>query len=146
MDGMTSFDTNIAVHAANGASPRHGAARKFLESLALRKDVAVCELGLVELYLKLRNEKIFPRPLTAPQAAAVCQAYRKNRAWTLIESAPVMEDVWTQAALPGVAFRRIIDVRLARTLLRHGVTEFATSNERDFEGQGFARVWNPLAP
>jgi uncharacterized protein len=143
---MTSFDTNIAVYAANGASPWHEAAKQFLLSLALRKDVAVCELVLVELYLKLRNEKIFPRPLTAPQAAAVCQSYRKNRAWTLIEAAPVMEGVWRQAAESGFALRRIIDLRLAQTLQHHGVTDFATSNEKDFSGQGFTRVWNPLLP
>lgn len=143
---MLSFDTNLAVHAANKASPVHSAARTFLLSLAERRDVAVCELVLVELYLKLRNEKIFPRPLSAPQATAVCQAYRNNRAWMLIESAPVMDRVWDQAARKGIAFRRIIDLRLAQTLRHHGVTDFATSNEKDFEGQGFLRVWNPLLP
>lgn len=143
---MLSFDTNLAVHAANTASPLHGAARAFMQSLASRRDVAVCELVLVELYLKLRNEKIFTRPLTAPQAAAVCQAYRKNQAWMLIESAPVMENVWVQAAHKGIAFRRIIDLRLAQTLRHHGVTELATTNEKDFKGQGFLRIWNPLLP
>lgn len=141
---MTSFDTNIAVFAVHGASPWHGVARQFLQSLAVRKDVAICELVLVELYLKLRNEKIFARPLTASQAATVCQTYRQNRAWTLIESAPIMEDVWTQAAASGFAFRRIIDLRLAQTLRHHGVTEFATSNVKDFTDQGFGKVWNPL--
>ncbi len=143
---MLSFDTNIAVYAANSGSPFHDRARDFLQSLATRKDIAVCELVLVELYLKLRNEKIFSRPLTATQAAAVCQAYRKNQAWTLIESAPVMENVWELAAQNNCAFRRIIDLRLAHTLLHHGVTEFATANEKDFVGQGFLRVWNPLLP
>jgi len=143
---MLSFDTNIAVHAANSGSPLHDRARDFLQSVATRRDMAVCELVLVELYLKLRNEKIFSRPLTASQAAAVCQAYRKNQAWTLIESAPVMEDVWEHAAHKSFAFRRIIDLRLAHTLRHHGVTEFATANEKDFAGQGFLRVWNPLLP
>ena len=143
---MLSFDTNIAVYAANAGSPFHDRARNFLQSLATRKDIAVCELVLVELYLKLRNEKIFSRPLTASQAAAVCQAYRKNQAWTLIESAPVMENIWEFAAQKDCAFRRIIDLRLAHTLLHHGVTEFATANEKDFVGQGFLRVWNPLLP
>lgn len=141
---MISFDANIAVYAANSASQWHDAARRFLQSLAMRKDVAVCELMLVELYLKLRNEKIFPRPLTASQAASVCQSYRKNRAWTLIECAPVMEGIWAQAEIAGFASRRIIDLRLGQTLIHHGVTEFATANERDFADQGFARIWNPL--
>jgi uncharacterized protein len=143
---MLSFETNIAVHAANSGSPLHDRARDFLQSVAARRDMAVCELVLVELYLKLRNEKIFSRPLTASQAAAVCQTYRKNQAWTLIESAPVMEDVWELAAQDRIAFRRIIDLHLTHPLLHHGVTEFATANEKDFAGQGFFRVWNLLSP
>jgi hypothetical protein len=71
---------------------------EFLQSIASRRDVAVCELMLVELYLKLRNEKIFPHPLTASQAVAVCDAYRKNQAWSLIDCAPVMDAVWAQSA------------------------------------------------
>jgi toxin-antitoxin system PIN domain toxin len=142
---MLSFDTNIAVHAANSASPQHEAAAAFIGSLASRTDVAVCELVLVELYLKLRNEKIFSKPLTAAQAAATCQSYRNNRSWMLIESAPVMSAVWEHAAQHQFAFRRIIDVRLALTLRGHGVTEFATSNTRDFSNMGFTKVWNPLS-
>jgi toxin-antitoxin system PIN domain toxin len=141
---MISFDTNIAVHAANSASPQHIAAVAFLRSLATRKDVAVCELVLVELYLKLRNEKIFSKPLTAARAAAVCQSYRSNRSWMLIEGAPVMSDVWVQAEKHQFAFRRIIDIRLALTLMHHGVKEFATANTKDFKNLGFEKVWNPL--
>jgi hypothetical protein len=62
----------------------------------------------------------------------------------LSDNAEVMGAVWQDAAMTGFARRRIIDVRLARTLLAHGVTEFATVNERDFQGLGFVRVWNPL--
>lgn len=142
---MQSFDTNIAVYAANTAAPQHERALGFIRTLSRRNDVAVCELVLVELYLKLRNEKIFPKPLPAPAAAAVCQAYRNNRAWRLIEDAPIMSEVWPLAATRGIALRRIIDLRLAKTLLHHGVTRFATSNVKDFEGLGFEQVWNPLS-
>ncbi len=48
-------------------------------------------------------------------------------------------------ALAGVAYRRIYDARLALTLRQHGVTEFATTNTRDFDGFGFTRVFNPLS-
>jgi toxin-antitoxin system PIN domain toxin len=141
---MLSFDTNIAEYAANSASPFHPQALDFIQSLVARKDVAICELVLVELYLKLRNEKIFSRPLSAEKAGAVCQSYRKNRSWVLIKSAPVMEEVWRQAAAGQFAFRRIIDLRLALKLCHHGVTEFATANEKDFQSAGFRRIWNPL--
>ncbi len=141
---MISFDTNIAVHAANTASPDHHAAVAFLEDMGTRRDVAVCELVLVELYLKLRNEKLFPKPLSASQATDVCQSYRNNRSWMLIESAPVMGVVWEHAAEHQFAYRRIIDVRLGLTLRHHGVTEFATANIKDFRDLGFTKIWNPL--
>lgn len=100
---------------------------------------------LVELYWKLRNPAIFPHPLSASAAVERCQQFRENARWHLVESAPIMEQVWKEASARNYAFRRIIDTRLALTLRHHGVTEFATTNEKDFAGFGFVRVWNPLA-
>jgi hypothetical protein len=113
---------------------------KFFESLALRHDVAVSEFMLVELYLKLRNSKIFPDPMTAAEAAAVCQSFRSNAIWELISEGPAMDEVWKQAARKDFAVRRIVDLRLGLSLVRHGVTEFATANTKDFGSMGFTRV------
>jgi len=143
---VISFDTNLVIYAANLRAPEQSAAAAFLQSLALRRDVVICELLLVEVYLKLRNPRILSRPLDARRAAAYCQTFRNNANWSLVESAPVMDEVWTLAAQRNVAFRRIVDARLALTLRHHGVTEFATTNVKDFRGFGFARVWNPLRP
>jgi toxin-antitoxin system PIN domain toxin len=140
---MLSFDTNVAVHAANTVSPLHARALEFVTSLGESREVVVCELMLTELYLKLRNEKIFQSPLGPGAAVAVCRAYRNNASWKLVDGAPVMDAVWRVASGRGFAIRRIIDARLAFTLIHHGVTEFATTNTRDFQGFGFDRVWNP---
>ncbi len=140
----TSFDPNIAVYACNDGCPEQEAAVKFLGSLALRQDVAVSEFMLVELYLKLRNAKIFGDPMSAPEAAAVCQGFRSNTNWELIGEGPDMDEVWKQAAKKDFAVRRIVDLRLGLSLLQHGVSEFATANVKDFEKIGFNRVWNPL--
>jgi toxin-antitoxin system PIN domain toxin len=142
---MLSFDTNIAVHAANASSALHAPAYAFVAQLGARREVAVCELMLVELYLKLGNARIFAKPLSAAQAAGVCQQYRQNDGWMLIDAAPVIDEVWRLAGTRGFAFHRIIDTRLALTLRHHGVTELATTNVRDFQGFGFDRVWDPLA-
>jgi len=142
---MISWDTNLAVYAANSSMPEHAASRHFLDSLSSREDVVVCDLMLVELYLKLRNSKIFPAPLSASAAVAWCNRFRDNQNWVVVESAPVMAEAWRRAAARDFAFRRIIDTRLALTLRHHGVTEFATANLKDFQGFGFTRVWNPLA-
>jgi toxin-antitoxin system PIN domain toxin len=141
---MISFDTNILVHASNLDSAENTTARDFLESLAEREDVVVCELMLVETYLKLRNSRIMQNPYSAEEAGAFCQALRSNPNWTLVENAPVMGEVWAMASGPDFAIRRIIDARLALTLRHFGVNEFATANGKDFEGLGFTRVWNPL--
>ena len=141
---MLAFDTNLVVHACNIRSPVHAQSVAFLEGLAGRVDVVVCELMLVELYLKIRNPAILTNPYPPGEAAAFCQAFRSNPHWVLVESAPVMDAVWPLASRRDFAFRRIIDARLALTLRHHGVTEFATANEKDFSGFGFSRVWNPL--
>ncbi len=142
---MLSFDTNLVVYAANADAPEHAPAAAFLNSLGPRQDVVVCELMLVEVYLKLRNPRIVRQPMDAASARAYCEVFRANARWFLAECAPVMAEVWRWAAHSNLAFRRIIDVRLALTLQHHGVKEFATSNLKDFEGLGFQRLWNPLA-
>jgi uncharacterized protein len=141
----TSFDTNLAVYACNDGCPEQEAAVLFLEALALRQDVVVSEFMLVELYLKLRNSKIFAHPMTAPEAAAVCQSFRSNANWELASECRVMDEVWKHAAIKDFAIRRIVDLRLGLSLVRAGVTEFATANLKDFDRIGFTRVWNPLA-
>jgi len=142
---MFSIDTNILLYAQNADCPECEGATDFLLSQSDRSDVVLCELVLVELYILLRNPAVVSRPLGAKAATAVCQAYRHHPRWRLVENAPVMEQVWKTAAGEAFARRRIIDLRLARTLQHHGVTELATVNTRDFVGFGFHRVWNPLA-
>lgn len=141
---MIGIDTNILAYARIGAAPFHKAALAFLDSMADSPDVVVSELVLAEFYLLLRNEKILETPLSAAEAVAECQLFRVHPRWQLVDSAEVMKEVWPIAAKDGFARRRIFDVRLAKTLQAHGVTEFATANVRDFEGLGFRRVWNPL--
>ena len=140
-----SFDTNIAVYACNESCPEQAAAVEFLNSLSLRQDVVVSEFMLVELYLKLRNGRIFHDPMTAAEAVAVCQGFRSNANWELVNDGPEMDFVWEQAAKRDFAVRRIVDLRLGLSLVKFGVTDFATANIKDFQGMGFVKVWNPLA-
>ena len=141
---MVSFDTSLVVYAANADVPEQPAAAGFIDSLAEREDIVVCELMLTEVYLKLRNPRILSKPMGAAEAAAYCGVLRSNACWRLVESGPVMNEVWRLAAEKDFAFRGIIDCRLALTLKHHGVKEFATTNIRDFQDFGFSRVWNPL--
>jgi len=141
---VLSIDTNILLYAHNRDCPEHQRARTFIEQCAARDDVAICELVLVELYQLLRNPAVLTHPLNAPDAAAVCKAWRSNPRWALVENAPVMDQVWAIAQGPGIARRAVFDARIALTLRHHGVTEFATRNTPDFEGFGFTRLINPI--
>ena len=127
---MMSFDTNLVVHAVNSDSPSHKAARKFLQTVGEQRNVVVCELMLVEVFLKLCNGRIFKRPMTTKQAGEYCETLRANQNWLLVESAPVMDEVWTWTQQRNFAFRRLIDIRLGLTLRYHDVTKFATTNTK----------------
>ena len=141
---MLSVDTNILFYAMVENSQFHEMARAFLNENATNTEMVMSELVLVELYNLLRNEKLTGKKSTAHEAAGWVQRIRSNPSWSLIENAPVMDDVWKIAGRDPFARRRIFDVRLALTLRYHGVTQLATANLKDFQDCGFEKVWNPV--
>lgn len=146
---MISCDTNILFAACDADSPRHAVARAFLLEHGANPAFVLAEQVLMELYVLLRNPAVSHPPLDGAKATGIIRAFRTNPQWRLVDvpaDGSVMEDVWRFVARAGFAYRRIFDVRLALTLRHHGVTEFATANLRDFDGLGFARVWDPLKP
>ena len=144
---ILSADTNLFLYAANPGSPRHEAARRFFEEETCGgARFLLCGLVLVEVYMQLRNPAVFKRPRTPREAATFCEALRANPAWEFGDYEPeVAAPLWNWAAGTTTSFRNIIDARLALTLRHHGVTHLATANVKDFEGFGFAKVWNPVA-
>ncbi len=143
---MIGIDTNILAYARIGTAPEHPTAARFLEELWDNREVVISELVLVELYILLRNERILTPALSAGEAVRECNVIRAHPHWQLVDSADVMNEVWSSVARFESGRRHIFDIRLAKTLQAHGVTEFATANLKDFENLGFKRVWNPLAP
>jgi toxin-antitoxin system PIN domain toxin len=143
---ILSADTNLFLYAANPDSPHHEAAQRFFATEAGgQQRFVLCGLVLVEIYMQLRNPAVFKKPRSAGEAAAFCQILRANPAWESVDYEPeVAKPLWEWAASTTSGFRHIIDARLACTLRHHGVTHFATANNRHFEGFGFERVWNPL--
>ncbi len=146
---MTSVDSNLLLYAINASAPWHREAAAFLADLQDREDIVISELVLVELYTLLRNPTVLERPLSASEAVKVVTAYRTHPRWRLegfpADSPNLHAALWEAAAKPRFARRRIYDARLALSLLRQGVHEFATANVGDFEGFGFRRVWCPLS-
>ncbi|MCA9195370.1 MAG: hypothetical protein KDB03_26545 [Planctomycetales bacterium] len=100
---------------------------------------------LVEIYVQLGNPAVFASPKSATDAAAFCETLRLNSNWESGDYDPaVAGPLWQWATTTTARFRQIIDARLAFTLRHHGVTHFATANDRHFTDFGFEAVWNPL--
>lgn len=146
---MLSLDTNILLPAIETGNSHHTRAVAFLESLQDREDIAISEFVLLELYGLLRNPVILTKPLSGSAAVDVCEAFRQHPAWQVIgfppDSKAFHDAFWPKLREKNFARRRAFDWRIAATLVRQGVTEFATVNVKDFDGLGFKRVWNPLA-
>jgi toxin-antitoxin system PIN domain toxin len=146
---MLSLDTNLLFYAFAADRPEHAAALAWITPLHASVEVVLSEFVLVEFYRLLRNPAVSSQPKSAAAAAEIIQAYRAHPAWRILgftrDSLALHDELWSHAAAPQFAYRRIYDARLALTLRHHGVTEFATANVKDFEGFGFTRVWNPLA-
>lgn len=145
---MLSIDTNILFHALNEDSPSHLPAYTWLTSIQGNEDVALSEFILAELYGLLRNPAVLRHPLSGQEAVAVIQSYRTHPRWRLIgfptESRTLHDHLWKRATDKSFAFRRLYDARSALSMIAQGVTEFATTNVKDFQGLGFKRVWSPL--
>jgi uncharacterized protein len=145
---MLSIDANILLYGYSTASPHHDPAKRFIKEMATREDVALSEFVLAEFYLLLRNPVVLAKPLNAPDAVGVIQGYRRHPRWKTLGFPPagrdIHSDLWSLAAKPNFARRRIYDIRTALSLLESGVTRFATANTKDFQGLGFKNVWNPL--
>ncbi len=143
---ILSADTNLFLYAANPQSPHHASARRFFDERADGTErFLLCGLVLVELYMQLRNPAVFPRPKSAAEAAAFCGILSSNPNWEFGDyEPPVAGALWQWAATTSSGFRQTIDARLAFTLRHHGVTHFATANDRHFGEFGFEAVWNPL--
>lgn len=146
---MLSLDTNIMLPALERVNKDHQAAAAFLESLQHREDVAVSEFILLELYNLLRNPAVLAKPLSEIEAVERCESFRRHPRWQLIgfpsDSRAVHDQLWQQLRVKQFARRRAYDLRTAFSMVREGVTEFATVNVKHFQDVGFVRVWNPLA-
>ena len=142
---MISCDTNILLHAYNLHSNLHETAMKFLSDKAENRNFAISELVLIELYVLLRNPVVIKKPLSGEKAVEICQRYRENHNWRLIDyPGTLMTKIWDRVSHPDEGRRNIFDARLAFTLRYHGVTDFATCNTKHFNNYEFDRVWNPL--
>lgn len=145
---MVSFDTNVAKEFFDVRSPFHATAVQFFDGISNDPSVVIAEQMLVELYGLLRNPNVYLKPMPATAAVVVIERFRANPSWRIVDvpdRRSFMDAVWKRVSQPQFAYRRIYDIRLAQTLIHHGVDTFYTRNTKDFRDVGFARVIDPFA-
>lgn len=144
---MQSCDTNILLYYLDESCSAYPKAKDYIESVWHNKDFVICDLVLLELYVLLRNPKVFESPLMANEAAEVCQSFRSNPNWQVLETMEgVMPIIWDKFA-PSISSRwAVFDLRLGLTLKNAGVKVFATRNIKDFKEIGFYKLINPIDP
>jgi uncharacterized protein len=90
---MVSVDANFLLYSYTEAAPEHAAARRFIESLSPREDVALSEFAFTELHLLLRNPAVLAYPLKALEAVEVIQRYRQPPRWKVIGFPPTSREL-----------------------------------------------------
>ncbi len=146
---MISLDTNILYHAWSHVSPVHQHAAEWVSELSQSRQVVISEFVLAEFYVLLRNPRVtLGDPLKGSEAVNVIEKFRSHPRWRLVgfsgNSLKAHNVMWQMAGQENFAYRRLYDLRMAISLMDHGVTHFATCNIKDFQGLGFTKVWNPL--
>ena len=145
---IISVDTNILLAAVDAGNILNARASAWLAEFNASENFAISEFVLFELYGLLRNPAVLRKPLSANAAVNLCQAFRNHPRWQLVgfpeASRNFHNDLWPLFASEQFPRRRAYDLRLARSLVVQGVTEFATVNLKDFSDSGFKRVFNPL--
>jgi predicted nucleic acid-binding protein len=142
---MHSCDTNILLYYLDDSCEEHSAAKNYFSEKIENRDFVICDLVLVELFILLQNKNVFKSPYDTKSASHICLELRSNPNWKVLEySIGTMEPTWKATQkLSGQAYK-IFDYRLGYTLLRAGVTNFATRNVKDFKEIGFKNLHNPI--
>lgn len=142
---LISCDTNVLLYYLNEDCKEHLAARKFIESEWNNELFAICELVLVELYVLLRTPSVMIKPLSSLGAIKIVDQFRANPNWRVIDyPGTLMDKIWSLLKQKEFPRREIFDMRIALTLIHHGVTRFATHNPRHFAHYDFEKVFDPI--
>ena len=143
---MKSLDTNIMLYSINSDCSEHNICRQLVDKALQEKESwIIAEQVWFELYRLLRNSTVLQSPLSASRAADTINWYREKSGWLQCAWEPdMMKDLKSQWEEEDFPARRSFDIILAVTLKTHGVKDFYTQNNKDFDNLEFFNVINPL--
>lgn len=139
-------DVNLLLYATDAGSPRHAAARDFLERAARGAEVFCVAWITLMSYLRIATHPaIFRQPLSHDEAAGnVGALVARPQVRVLAEEEGFWEIYREVAADLPVRGNFVPDAHLAALLRQHGVRVLYT-HDRDFRKFGFLETRDPLA-
>ena len=143
---MIVIDANLLLYAYDPSSPRHPAARDWLEStLSKPEHVGLTWMTLLAFVRIGTSPRPLEHPLSITEATAIVSGWLQRPLVTVLNPSErhweILRDLMTKGQAHGPL---IMDAHLAALAIEHGAT-LATS-DRDFTRFPGLRILNPLNP
>lgn len=141
---MKLVDANLLLYAIDSSSPRHRAARGWLEELLSGNETVAFAWTVLLAFLRLStNPRVFDQPLEAAEAFDVVEGWLARPCATVVHPAERHARVLRELLLPlGTAGNLTTDAHLAALAIEHGAD--LCSVDVDFMRFQGLRWLNPL--
>ncbi len=143
---MTLSDVNLLLYAVDAASPRHDAARAWLEDRLSGSETFAFAWSVLLAFLRLSTRAaVFEHPLTPVQAFDVVEGWLAQPSVVVLHPGDRHHVVMRELLEPlGTAGNLVPDAHLAALALEHGAS--LASSDHDFARFAGLRWVDPLAP
>jgi toxin-antitoxin system PIN domain toxin len=142
---VVAVDTNILVHAANMASPRHVLCARVLEQVGDDESVIALTWPVIYEFLRVATHpSVFAKPMSFTTAWAKVTAMLASPAATLLAETRSHATLVRQCAaeVPRLAGNLVHDFHLAVLMREHGVRDVLTL-DKDFRAFPWITVREP---
>jgi hypothetical protein len=138
-------DANLLIYAYDASSPRHVAARQWLEEALVGVEPVRLPLQSVLAFVRIGTDpRVFERPLDSAEAIAIVESWLTRPTARLVTPGEGHWRILADVARAGQARGpRLMDAHLAALAIEHGAT--LMSADRGFARFPGLRFRNPIA-
>jgi toxin-antitoxin system PIN domain toxin len=138
-------DANLLLYAYDASSPRHLAARRWLEEALVGVEPVQFPLQSVLAFVRIGTDpRVFERPLDSTEAIAIVESWLRRPTARLVTPGEGHWRILADVARAGQARGpRLMDAHLAALAIEHGAT--LMSADRGFARFPGLRFRNPIA-
>ncbi len=142
---MFLIDTNILLHAVNQESPESGRTASFLRNLPRQAEWWALSWNIIYEFLRVATHpRVFPNPLTLPEAWAFITALLETPNGLLISETGLHTDLLAECSSesPRLNGNILHDFHSAVLMREHGITEIVTFDQ-DFRSFPWITIKEP---